>query len=646
MRSLVLAVVFGLVASTAVAQDWGKFATISSTMGVSASRLCLGDASRGDIGCPSYAPYVNSSGFVGIGTTAASSTLYVSGTGWVGNTSSSINLQDDLYLGHSYSYGYSPNLSIQTMGTTWATTNFQGDLGQGQFYFSRNSGGNTVLMMGLRSADYMGTVFNLYPVSATMTSATTVSGTPYAAINQSGTSYISTSGILIGPNAASRSAATALEVNGTISATNFVGNGSGLTGIAGASADRIVSGTTSMLAISNTGYVSLTQSGVNTGWFDPARGLVTIGVSSTGPISGTDGYFSGNVGIGMPVSTNYGLQVSGTAGLWAQGNNPSAVVRTPGATSGLKTSFYAGRGAVAAVFTANPSNSGASTEVTIAGGTSTGNSYLSFDKASPTTVNAPGSIGYDLANNAMALNVNSSNAITIVSSGFVGIGTNQPSTTLHVMGGAILAKPNSPLYYQNDLGVGQINNANTPNFYLQSIGSSSYAYMRLAAQRFGATYDIDRADSNIHGNANLMRVSGATFASTTFALYPTGASITSASVIVSSPYVALNEGANSYYNGNGNLGVGTTSPNAKLEVSGTISATNFVGNGSGLTGIASTGDRIVSGSVNMVAEQTSGTVRVSGTLAMVNTGNEVCNAATWYSFRVNPNTGMMQMCRP
>ncbi|WP_377829293.1 hypothetical protein ACFKHW_04250 [Bradyrhizobium lupini] len=91
---------------------------------------------------------------------------------------------------------------------------------------------------------------------------------------------------------------------------------------------------------------------------------------------------------------------------------------------------------------------------------------------------------------------------------------------------------------------------------------------------------------------------------------------------------------------------GIITPTTSLEVSGTISATNFVGNGSGLTGIASTGDRIVSGSTNMVAEQTSGTVRVSGTLAMVNTGNEVCNAATWYSFRVNPSTGMMQMCRP
>jgi hypothetical protein len=66
----------------------------------------------------------------------------------------------------------------------------------------------------------------------------------------------------------------------------------------------------------------------------------------------------------------------------------------------------------------------------------------------------------------------------------------------------------------------------------------------------------------------------------------------------------------------------------------------------GITGINATGDRIVSGSVNMIAEQTSGTVRVSGTLAMVNTGNEVFGPATWYSFRANPITGQMQMCRP
>src|SRR5437764_784583 len=94
------------------------------------------------------------------------------------------------------------------------------------------------------------------------------------------------------------------------------------------------------------------------------------------------------------------------------------------------------------------------------------------------------------------------------------------------------------------------------------------------------------------------------------------------------------------------VGVGTSSPTANLEVSGTISATHFVGDGSGLTGIAASGDRIVSGSVNMIAEQTSGTVRISGTLALSNTGNEPCDAAHWYTFRANPATQQLQMCRP
>jgi hypothetical protein len=102
--------------------------------------------------------------------------------------------------------------------------------------------------------------------------------------------------------------------------------------------------------------------------------------------------------------------------------------------------------------------------------------------------------------------------------------------------------------------------------------------------------------------------------------------------------------------GSGDVGIGTSNPTTALEVSGTISATHFVGDGSGLTGIAGVsgtgGDRIVSGSVSVMAQQTSGTVRVSGTLALVNTGNEVCDSTKWYSFRVNPSTGMMQMCRP
>lgn len=88
-----------------------------------------------------------------------------------------------------------------------------------------------------------------------------------------------------------------VATDGSISATRFVGDGSGLFNIAGASADRIVSGTTSMLTISDTGYISITQSGYNTAYFHPTLGLVAVGVSSTGGISGTTGYFSNNARI-------------------------------------------------------------------------------------------------------------------------------------------------------------------------------------------------------------------------------------------------------------------------------------------------------------------------------------------------------------
>src|SRR5690606_33951870 len=47
-----------------------------------------------------------------------------------------------------------------------------------------------------------------------------------------------------------------------------------------------------------------TQGGTDTAWFDPTRGLVALGVSATGTISGSEGYFYNKVAIGTPPTAN------------------------------------------------------------------------------------------------------------------------------------------------------------------------------------------------------------------------------------------------------------------------------------------------------------------------------------------------------
>ena len=104
----------------------------------------------------------------------------------------------------------------------------------------------------------------------------------------------------------------AVSVTGNVSANKFIGDGSELTGVVAVSGDRITSGTTQMVAISDTSYISITTGGVTTGYFTPAGVLVANGISvCTNRMSATTGYFSGNVGIGTKAASA-SLHVSGT----------------------------------------------------------------------------------------------------------------------------------------------------------------------------------------------------------------------------------------------------------------------------------------------------------------------------------------------
>ena len=92
---------------------------------------------------------------------------------------------------------------------------------------------------------------------------------------------------------------TALEISGTISATHFVGDGSGLTGIGGGSGDAITSGTTKVTVNSATSTISFTTNGSVANYVDGSGRFVMTGISTTtNQLSATTGYFSGKVGFG------------------------------------------------------------------------------------------------------------------------------------------------------------------------------------------------------------------------------------------------------------------------------------------------------------------------------------------------------------
>lgn len=111
----------------AYAQDWGQLATISSTLGVNANRLCVGEGLRSDIGCPSYAPSLTTAGDVSITGNLSANAFIGDGSGLTGMASG-----DRITSGTTNVIAAQDrSLTISTAGTQQVTIGENGNVGIG-----------------------------------------------------------------------------------------------------------------------------------------------------------------------------------------------------------------------------------------------------------------------------------------------------------------------------------------------------------------------------------------------------------------------------------------------------------------------------------------------------------------------------------
>jgi len=361
------ALVFAALTIPAHAQsyDWGGMAIISSTMGVTANRLCVGEGTRGDVGCPAWAPTATTVGLEVSGTISATA-LVINGQSIAAGTSAFASLTDVSYSAAAGNI-FGPGSLTGAAGTATTTTafginalaagnltgaansafgsnalrnastgNYNSAFGAGALNAATSGNNNNAFgvnaLKNISGGNYNVGIGNNALVSATVASSNIgigmqslynlTTGVNNAAIgfsagfygtsgnynslfgsfsgqnittggsnlllgyNAGGSITVGSSNTIIGASASPysnignnqlaianaiwgdtgngitlqakiginvTSPTASLTVSGTVSATRFVGDGSGLTGIAAASNDNIASGTAYVKALQDTG---------------------------------------------------------------------------------------------------------------------------------------------------------------------------------------------------------------------------------------------------------------------------------------------------------------------------------------------------------------------------------------------------------
>lgn len=512
----------------AISQDWGQLTTISSTLGINANRLCLGEGTRSDIGCPTYAPFISpTSGWLGIGTANPLAPLHVLGSGHIAYFDLSVNASTANQI-----------LIRRARGTASIPTALQNNDSIGNYRFNGHDGTSFLNTVGLLASVDGAVTTGVVPgrlvvqiadsagilrervrinssgnvgISTTNPNARLEVQGDISATNLrlSGNLHVSGSQTIDGVTFANGG----VSATGTVTATSFSGDGSRLTGI-NASSDRITSGTTNVIA-NNNASISFTVAGTE-----------QMVINS-----------SGNIGIGT-ASPEQKVSIVGTG---------------PGTASYLQVT--------------NGASGQSATDGLLIGYGTDNNVEIKGQDA-----------------NALKFSTNSAERVRINSSGNVGMGTATPLGRLHVYSGASgLSAANSSA---DDLVIEHNNHGGL------SILNPNNASGRIY---FGDPQDDDVGRIIYNHSSNMLGF---------------GTNGIQDRVVIDSA---------------GNIGVGTTSPEKTLDVSGTA--------------------QIVSRTLIGGTGTPSATFQVSGSLLLAGNDNIPCTDSVLGLVRRNPTTGRLQACR-
>lgn len=315
--------------------------------------------------------------------------------------------------------------------------------------------------------------------------------------------------------------------------------------------------------------------------------------TGTGPLT----YSSGNVGIGSvaPVAP---LQVVGTIKATSFIGDGSGITGISGSISGLTTNKLSKATSSTTIGDSQVSDNGTNVGIGI---TSTTNTL--------TIQGASSGSGIDINNgstNKASINLTSHDNVNLPTAGAPGLQMNNDNTgssATSAIGGNLSDAGSNIIGSLVSWGIVTSKNVNT--------AGSGKTGMYIYGSSGASTNEIMHLQGD--GLVAIDRTSG-----------PPGA-VLELNKLGSNPYFSIKNSSTGdifLVNNVGNIGIANVSPGYQLDVTGTVRATAFIGNGAGLTGLPSGSGTINSGTIGRTAVY-SGSTTVSSSSVMTDTGTNI-----------------------